>query len=141
MQNQCTAAWSGQGSIPTAQCFCVEQADRMLASLQINLRSASSSTNREKSNASISVWTPAMSQCAQHCKLQMLLQAKCECLSPHYMVSHLVVLQKELLESRLPQSDATLPTVDLLQPLTLMRRRYSLLLRYLQQTLHHILWK
>lgn len=79
--------------------------------------------------------------CAQHCKLQMLLQAKCECLSPHYMVSHLVVLQTELLESSLPQSDAALPIVDLLQPLTLMRRRHSLLLRYLQQTLHHILWK
>ncbi len=77
-----------------------------------------------------------MSQCAQQHTMQMLLQAKSECLSPHYMVSNLLVLQKELLQSRLSLSDASLRVVDLPWPLTLMKRQYSSLLHFLQQFLH-----
>ena len=66
----------------------------------------------------------------------MLLQAKSECLSPRNMVSNLLVFQRELLQSHLPLSDASLLVVDLPRPLTLMKRQYSLLLYFLQHILH-----
>ncbi len=57
--------------------------------------------------------TPAMSQCARRHRMQMLLQAKSEYFYPHYMVSNLLVFQKELVQSRLPLLGARLLVVDL----------------------------